>query len=70
MSSKIVEWLVGARDAKILGFKKKSGILNKNSRKNQEMVNTKFLPSTVMSESWGNFLPSCTLLVGKYAIND
>ena len=42
MSSKIVVWLVGARDGKILGFKK---IWNheRNARKNQEMVNTKFL---------------------------
>ena len=29
MSSKIVGWLVGARDGKILGFKKKSGIKEK-----------------------------------------
>ena len=51
MSSKIVEWLVGAQYGKILGFKK---IQNheKNSRKNQEMVNTKFLPVMAIVEAF------------------
>ena len=50
MSSKIVGWLVGVRDGKILGLKKKSGIRKKNSRINQEMVNTIFLPIFVVLE--------------------
>ena len=43
MSRKILGWLVGARDGKFWDLKK---IRNheKNSRKHQEMVNTKFLP--------------------------
>ena len=45
MSSKIVGWLVGVRDGKILGLKKKIRNLKKNSRINQEMVNTIFLPA-------------------------
>ena len=40
---KIVGWLVGARNGKILGFKKIRNNKNK-SRINQEMVNTKVLP--------------------------
>ena len=44
MSSKIVGWLVGAQDGKILKLKKKSGIIKKKSGINQEMVNTVFLP--------------------------
>ena len=44
MSRKIVRWLVGVRDGKILGLKKKIRNPEKNSRINQEMVNTIFLP--------------------------
>ena len=46
MSSKIVGWLIGARDCKILVSKK---IRNhkKKSRINQEMVINKFLPAIV-----------------------
>ena len=44
MSSKIVGWLVGDRDGKILGFVKKSGTRKKIPEKNPEMVNTIFLP--------------------------
>ena len=44
MSSKVVGWLVKARDGKMLGLKKKIRNPEINSRKNQEMVNTNFLP--------------------------
>ena len=59
MSSKIVEWLVGAGDGKVLGFKKKSGIMKKNPEKNQEMVNTKFLPPPALSHPSRGFQSSC-----------
>ena len=50
MSSKIVGWLVGAQYGKILGFKKKSRIITKKFRINQEIVNTNFLPVAPLSK--------------------
>ena len=45
MSSKIVVWLVGAWDGKILELQKKLGI-------NQEMVNSVFLPHYLLVYLW------------------
>ena len=58
MSSKIVGWLVGVWDGKILGLKKKIWNPEKNSRLNQEMVNTIFLPFIFTSASCSS-RPSC-----------
>ena len=59
MCSKIVGWLVGAWDGKILGFKNNPEKERKKSRINQEMVNTKFLPFLnylkIGPATWANF---------------